>query len=794
VASSSCVFVVIDMKAMIRALCMAIYICTITADLSKFYNMGEDEYEYYDEYYEDGEYSDDSGGTINYGGGDPKVRESSDANRRSGLGEYSDRGNEFSPAGGIDFGGCETDPETGRCCITKEEQISTLKKDPVLECTHKDVEQCHYTYVTQFRPTQQELCEETFEKQCSISFSQKATNETVRKCYRPLVKVCGGQGQGGQGRGGQLDNYVDDQEEYVGRRRRRKLRFKKDTGGGGNKKCKTFFESSCTTRYVEKSPGKFVADTSCEKLPVELCGQGCQMEPGQEDCHDKVVVSVVDVPEEVCDLNPLKTCRFATKLVPHLSPTHECTVVPKQVCVLKFNTPEEVQKPLITKWCLDPSEPEPGDSYDEGNSKGSPIGPSGRASSNKNSIISARKKSKGSQNKQSHSSGSREQQSSDIHPVAETNYAAPSGKSEQPNYGSTDDTLENYDATKQAGEDYGIPETAPNSYISAEEEYGTPAEVDDEYGAPRTSEGANVKSQNVGEIYDSPNEADDSYGAPNAVEDGYGAPTSSDNDNGVTNTPGNYEAPDPSGEIYGAPSDEKSEMTNDIYSALAAATDNYGAPDIASDKYGAPDTETKTIGVDGAYSAPDAAEGGNYEAPTSAADSYIALETYGNSDKSADDEYGAPNDVSDTYGAPNTDTDDNKSEINTFHDSDDLGTYGNENQIPLPNTESYGAPVSRNQAVQENQDLQSYKSQYKIDHGFESLGTYRSGSVGSSDNLGTYGADTGLGRYLTPPYESRRSKASKGQDMKRRRNKLKNRRKSKQSKNRIRSVHPYYYV
>ena len=70
------------------------------------------------------------------------------------------------------------------------------------------------------------------------------------------------------------------------------------------------------------------------------------MEPGPEECHDKVVVTVVDVPEEVCDLNPVKSCRFATKLVPHLSPTHECTVVPKEVCVLKFSTPQQVQKLL----------------------------------------------------------------------------------------------------------------------------------------------------------------------------------------------------------------------------------------------------------------------------------------------------------------------------------------------------------------------------------------------------------------------------------------------------------------
>ena len=68
----------------------------------------------------------------------------------------------FLPKGGIDLSGCEDDLDTGRCCITKEEQITITKKDPILECTHKTVEQCHYTYVTQFRPSQQQLCEETF--------------------------------------------------------------------------------------------------------------------------------------------------------------------------------------------------------------------------------------------------------------------------------------------------------------------------------------------------------------------------------------------------------------------------------------------------------------------------------------------------------------------------------------------------------------------------------------------------------------------------------------------------------
>ena len=69
--------------------------------------------------------------------------------------------------------------------------------------------------------------------------------------------------------------------------------------GQVEEQCKTFYETACTTKYVEKQPGKFVGDTNCEKLPVELCGAGCKVEEGDEECHDKEVDTLVDVPEEV---------------------------------------------------------------------------------------------------------------------------------------------------------------------------------------------------------------------------------------------------------------------------------------------------------------------------------------------------------------------------------------------------------------------------------------------------------------------------------------------------------------
>ena len=235
---------------------------------------------------------------------------------------------------GVDFAGCVTEPETGLCCVEKEEMVDSLEKEPILECTHKDTEQCHYTYVTKFSSVPEEVCEENFEKKCSITFKQKASNETVRKCYRPVEKVCNGQGP---------------------------------------EECRTVYESSCTTKYVEKQPGKFVGDTGCEKLPVEICGAGCVFEEGPEECHDKTIASLVDVPEEQCDLNPQKTCRLQTKLVPQLAPEHECTIVPKETCLLKFSQPRQVDVPLQTRWCLDPTPAAPGQSYDEDQAFAAPL-------------------------------------------------------------------------------------------------------------------------------------------------------------------------------------------------------------------------------------------------------------------------------------------------------------------------------------------------------------------------------------------------------------------------------------
>ena len=119
---------------------------------------------------------------------------------------------------GVDFGDCVEDPDTGLCCVEMEETITSLENEPFLACTHKNVEKCHYTYATRVEAIQEEICNESFEKTCQITFTKQFVNDTVEKCHKPLIKNCNGQG-----------------EEV----------------------CKTVHETSCSTKHIEIQPGEF---------------------------------------------------------------------------------------------------------------------------------------------------------------------------------------------------------------------------------------------------------------------------------------------------------------------------------------------------------------------------------------------------------------------------------------------------------------------------------------------------------------------------------------------------------
>ena len=68
---------------------------------------------------------------------------------------------------------------------------------------------------------------------------------------------------------------------------------------------------------------------------------------------------VVAKPVEECDLEPQKTCRHVTKLVPYLRAVEECVDVPQEVCGVSRVDPVKKKRPSIQWWCIDPETPQP---------------------------------------------------------------------------------------------------------------------------------------------------------------------------------------------------------------------------------------------------------------------------------------------------------------------------------------------------------------------------------------------------------------------------------------------------
>ena len=74
--------------------------------------------------------------------------------------------------------------------------------------------------------------------------------------------------------------------------------------------------------------------------------------------HIKILIQlgIFQVPEETCNLEPQKSCKHVTKLVPLLKPREECVDIPKEVCSRARTNPRKVQKPVVKKWCYVPTE------------------------------------------------------------------------------------------------------------------------------------------------------------------------------------------------------------------------------------------------------------------------------------------------------------------------------------------------------------------------------------------------------------------------------------------------------
>jgi len=249
----------------------------------------------------------------------------------------------------------------GKKCIDKVEMVEETEYDEVEQCDHSYDKRCHTTYVTNYESQQEEECDENFRKSCFIQYEQIAFNETVQVCRTPLVKNCDKPGPEVCRTEYESECWTKQEvheveDDVVDCKTENEEICEPETSGyTTTTKCSKWPKEVCS---VSKKPvKKYTPITGCTKEPREICGPaGCALEAGDEECYDKTQTVVQDAPKEECNLEPQRTCKHVTKLVPKLTPTEECVDVPKEVCTRSRTNPRKVKKPVVKKWCYIPTE------------------------------------------------------------------------------------------------------------------------------------------------------------------------------------------------------------------------------------------------------------------------------------------------------------------------------------------------------------------------------------------------------------------------------------------------------
>jgi len=248
----------------------------------------------------------------------------------------------------------------GRKCIDKVMMVEVTEYDEVITCDHSYDKRCHTSYVTNYDSQQEEECEENFKKVCHINYEPLAYNETVEICRTPIVKDCDIPGetvcQTVYETECSTEQKVHEVEDDVTSCRTELMTKCRDVTVGYVTKpeCDEWPVERCTLE--RKLVKKYTPETACYKEPRELCApRGCGFRNGTVECHDKVKTIVVDNPLETCKIEPQRTCKHVTKLVPRLVAAEECVDVPKEVCSRSKSNPRKIKKPIIKKWCYVPS-------------------------------------------------------------------------------------------------------------------------------------------------------------------------------------------------------------------------------------------------------------------------------------------------------------------------------------------------------------------------------------------------------------------------------------------------------
>jgi len=226
----------------------------------------------------------------------------------------------------------------------------------------KEEKICHTTYVTEYEPIQEQICEENYEKKCSIVTVDVDVDETVKTCMKPLQRVCNDGPTETVHRikrdtlSTHLKSITDLLDETLENPRRisagsaRSLIQRQLQVNHSDQECRIYFETICTNK-----DNVDIFDKDCERIPVRLCAEGCIIKEGEVTCKTMVNKATSRrVPEEKCEIVPQTVCRTVTKLVPQLFPKEYCQTNPKELCQLKFtpnlNLPSI--QPIIQRYCL----------------------------------------------------------------------------------------------------------------------------------------------------------------------------------------------------------------------------------------------------------------------------------------------------------------------------------------------------------------------------------------------------------------------------------------------------------
>merc|ERR1739844_661786 len=197
---------------------------------------------------------------------------------------------------------------------------------------------------------QEEDCDENFRKSCFIEYEQIAFNETAEVCRTPLVKDCDVQGPEicrteYESECWTKQEVHDVQDDVVECETIVEEKCEDNTSGyTTTTDCSKWPKEVC--KVSKKQVKKYTPITACTKEPRELCApSGCGFTEGQEECFEKVQTVVQDAPKEQCTLEPQRTCKHVTKLVPKLEPVEECVDVPKEVCTRSRTNPGRSRSP-----------------------------------------------------------------------------------------------------------------------------------------------------------------------------------------------------------------------------------------------------------------------------------------------------------------------------------------------------------------------------------------------------------------------------------------------------------------